>query len=144
MFAPRTLECRPEWTGADGIRIHTISTTGAPVDRTPYLAHLAAMKTTRVADWLSTPAFAIFHDGAERRYLVLAHWDNGNELFVRVSVETEHGWVEDASRFSFCLHDLEVFRLERAAFIATMDTVSPDLAAYREAIPAGVRATPAA
>ena len=137
MFSPRTRETLPAGTDGDGIRIHTISTTGRPVAPAPYLNRFALMKAARPRDWSATPAFAIFHDGATRRYLLLARWDNDNELFVDVAVETETGWVEDASRFSFCLHDLDIVRDERAAFIRTMDTASPDLAAYRTAIPPG-------
>lgn len=36
-------------------------------------------------------------------YLVLAWWDNNNELFTSVFVRTPQGWVEDQARYSFCL-----------------------------------------
>lgn len=64
-------------------------------------------------------------------YLVLAWRGNDNELFTSVSVKTESGWVEDASRFSFCLWDLEVFWWERNWFVETLYGLEPSLEAYR-------------
>jgi hypothetical protein len=133
MFAPRKIESRPEWADSDDIRIYTISTTGRPVERSAYRNQLVAMKAARPHDWKNTPAFAIFHDGETRRYLILARWDNGNELFAVTAVEDAIGWIEDSAKFSFCLHDMEVFRRERTLFIRTMDTPTPDLKAYRAA-----------
>lgn len=58
---------------------------------------------------------------------------NDNELFTSVSVNTESGWVEDGSRYSFCVYDLEVFWQERNYFIQFMDCPLPDLSRYRAA-----------
>ena len=58
---------------------------------------------------------------------------NDNELFTSVSVNTESGWVEDGSRYSFCVYDLEVFWQERNYFIQFLDCPLPDLDRYRAA-----------
>lgn len=131
MFQPRTIESCPTWLDADGIKIYTISARNQPVDQAPYLERLAVVKNLRTVTWASTPAFAIFHDGASLGYLVLAWWGNDNELFTSVSVQTGSGWVEDASRYSFCLYDLEVFWHERNCFIQCIDCAAPDLERYR-------------
>jgi len=65
------------------------------------------------------------------QYLVLAWWGNENELFTSVSAKTESGWVEDASRYSFCLWDLEVFWHERNYFIEHIYCANPNLQSYR-------------
>jgi len=62
---------------------------------------------------------------------VLAWWGNDNELFTSVSVKTALDWVEDSSRFSFCLWDLEVIWHERNYFIEFIYCSNPDLETYR-------------
>ncbi|WP_242110040.1 hypothetical protein [Luteimonas aquatica] len=131
MYRARRIESSPAWSDPDGVKLYTISAHGAEVDRAAYLPRLARVKASRTVDWPSTPAFAIFHDGASLRYLVLGWWGNGNELFTSVSVETEAGWVEDAARFSFCLWDMDVMWFERNCFVDTLYRTTPDLAAYR-------------
>jgi hypothetical protein len=133
VFVPRHVESRADWCDADGVKLYAISATGTPVDPAAYLPHLAEMKRARAVDWPHTPAFALFHDGATLRYLVLCWWGNENELFTVVSVLTATGWVEDAGRFSFCVWDLEVLWHERNAFIAHVYCPTPNLASYRAA-----------
>lgn len=131
MFRPRRIESHPSWSDPDGIKVYTISARDRPVDRARYLVRLAEVKEQKPVAWSSTPAFAVFHDGAEFPYLVLSWWGNDNELFTSVSVETESGWVEDPLRYSFCLHDLEVFWHERNFFIASIDCLDSSLENYR-------------
>lgn len=132
MFLPRRIESHPEWEGADGIKRYSIAAGAAPVDRRPFEARLAAVTAARGGDWMRRPAFAIFHHGATGLYLVLAWWDNDNELFVSVSFKGGNDdWVEDPARHSFCLYDLEVIWAERNAYIDTLYSGRPDLAAYR-------------
>ncbi|MFC4260010.1 hypothetical protein ACFOZ5_13300 [Marinobacter lacisalsi] len=131
MFKSRKIESASDWLDGDGIKLYTISATGQPVDTAAYHARLAEVKLARSVDWASTPAFAIFHDGAGMAYLVLCWWGNDNELFNSVSVLTGEGWVEDPSRFSFCLWDLEVIWHERNAFIDTLYSGRPDIQQYR-------------
>ncbi len=131
VFVPRRIESQPDWCDADGVKLYCISASGARVEHAAYLPRLMEMKRARAVDWPTTPAFAIFHDGATLRYLVLGWWGNDNELFTAVSVLTATGWVEDAGRFSFCVWDLEVMWHERNAFIAHVYCPAPNLAAYR-------------
>lgn len=130
-FQPRKTETRSDWSDPDGVKIYTISALGRPVDQAPYLSRLFEVKRAKSLPWGETPAFVIFHDGAQARYLVLCWWGNDNELFTSVSVETPYGWVEDPSRFSFCLWDLEVIWHERNSFVHHIYCPAPSLEAYR-------------
>lgn len=133
MFRPRKIEGDPQWLDPDGIKIYTVSARNQPVDQTPYLARLAEIKLQKAVAWTSAPAFAIFHDGAEMAYLVLAWWGNDNELFTSVSVRTASGWTEDPTKHSFCVYDLEVIWQERNHFVEFIDCAAPSLARYRAA-----------
>lgn len=133
MFRPRKTDSAPDWLDDDGIKLYTISATGQPVDAGAYHPRLSQVKAAKAVDWQHTPAFAIFHDGAGMEYLVLCWWGNDNELFTSVSVHTDGEWVEDPSRFSFCLYDLEVIWFERNAFVETLYSGSPDIRQYRAA-----------
>ena len=133
MFKPRKIDSAPEWLDDDGIKLYTVSATGAPVDASAYHPRLAQVKQSRPVAWAQTPAFAIFHDGAGMAYLVLCWWGNDNELFTSVSVRTDEGWVEDPARFSFCLWDLEILWFERNAFVETLYSGRPDIRRYRAA-----------
>lgn len=131
MFSERRIEVLPVNVDMDGMKIYTISATGAPVDPSPYLARLQAMKAARPRPWRDTPAFAICHDGAGARYLTLGWWGNDNEMFVAVAVTQPEGWIEDLGRYSFCLWDMEVMWHERQAFVKHMYGARADLEAYR-------------
>ena len=131
MFSPRKIESSPEWSDSDGIKIYTISAHQRPVDQAPYLERLAEVKEHKAVPWATTPAFAIFHEGAKFPYLILAWWGNDNELFTSVSVNTDSGWVEDSAVYSFCVYDLEVFWHERNFFVKHMYCSTPRLESYR-------------
>ncbi|HUA80159.1 MAG TPA: hypothetical protein VL997_07300 [Dyella sp.] len=133
VFQPRRVESRADWLDADGIKLYTISAENRTVDQAPYLARLQEIKRARKIPWDITPAFAIFHDAAQALYLVLGWWGNDNELFTSTSARTAEGWVEDPSRFSFCLWDLEVMWQERNYFVEHMYGRAPDLERYRAA-----------
>jgi hypothetical protein len=130
-FSPRLIGSTAQGLDADGIKLYTISAHGRAVDEAPYLVELDRTKKHTSVIWRATPAFAIFHDGAIAMYLVLAWWRNDNELFTRVSVREEDGWVSDPDKYSFCLWDMEVMWFERAAFIRHIYNGSPDLESYR-------------
>ncbi|PXV52876.1 hypothetical protein SAMN04487785_106222 [Dyella jiangningensis] len=131
MYRPRPIESLPADTDADGLKVYTIAATSVPVDVTRYLPRLHAMKQARPIAWRSTPAFAICHEAANARYLVLGWWGNDNEMFIAVAAQDATGWVEDLSRYSFCLWDMEVMWHERNAFVETMYGAVPSLEAYR-------------
>jgi len=117
----------------DGLKVYTVSADGRPVDRSKYADRLAEVKSRKAVDWRSTPGFVIMHEGASAPYLVLAWWGNANELFTSVSVKGQGGWIEDPSRYSFCLWDLEIIWHERNAFVDLVYRDAPDMQAYRDA-----------
>lgn len=131
MFRHRRIEHLPIESDPDGVKLYTIAASDEPVQVAVYLARLAEMKLARRLSWRDTPAFAICHDGAGARYLTLGWWGNDNEMFVAVAVTQPEGWVEDLSRYSFCLWDMEVMWHERNAFVKHMYGMHADLAAYR-------------
>lgn len=131
MFKSRKIESSSTWSDPDGIKIYTILAQNLPVNQAPYFERLAEVKKLKAVDWASTPAFAVFHDGASFPYLVLAWWGSDNELFTSVSVRTGSGWIEDASLYSFCLYDLEVFWHERNYFVEFIYRSKPCLQSYR-------------
>jgi len=131
MFKPRRIESNPKWIDGDGTKLYTVSATGNTVDQTDYRLRLKTVKAERRVNWGLTPSFAIFHDGAAARYMVLAWWGNDNELFTSVSVEIDSEWMEDPSRYSFCLWDLEIIWAERNFFVESVYCQHPDLDTYR-------------
>lgn len=133
MFRQRRIESDSGWSDADGIKIYTVSASGAAVEHNDYLPRLAELKATKPVEWSQTPAFAIFHDGSGAQYLVLAWWGNDNEMLVSVSVRQDDGWVEDPGRYSFCLWDLEIMWAERNLFIEHLYCAEPSLHDYRNA-----------
>jgi len=132
MFIPRKIETEADWLDPDGVKIYSISVDGEAVDKGMFYDRLHEVKGLRNIEWSKTPAFSIFHKGESSLYLVLAWWGNDNELFTSVSVLTGSGWVEDASRFSFCLYDLEVFWYERNVYIETMYSGECSIENYRK------------
>lgn len=131
MYRPRPIMSLPADTDADGIKIYTIASGDEAVDSSRYLPRMAALKSARAIAWSTTPAFAICHEAAKARYLVLGWWGNDNEMFIAVAAEDASGWVEDMSRYSFCLWDMEVMWHERNAFVDWMYGAVPNLDAYR-------------
>lgn len=131
MYQPRKIESNSTLSDPDGIKLYTISSRNRPVNQNEYFPRLAEVKKQKRIIWAKTPSFAILHDGATSAYLVLAWWGNDNELFTSVSVRSESDWIEDPSRFSFCLWDLEVIWHERNSFIEHIYCLSPSLENYR-------------
>lgn len=132
MFKPRRIESLPSWLDADGTKIYTVSASGEDVQHVDFLPNLLRLKAAKTIDWAVTPSFAIFHEGSEARYLVLAWWGNDNELFTSVSVLVDGIWVEDPNAYSFCLWDLEIFWAERNAFVTTMYSGQANIELYRQ------------
>ena len=67
--------------------------------------------------------FCIAHRGRTALYLVLAWWDNENELPVRVFVrglEPQAGWRPARGSESMCVWDLQVVAFERDAYVGTV------------------------
>ncbi|MEO0458820.1 MAG: hypothetical protein AAF152_19880 [Cyanobacteria bacterium P01_A01_bin.114] len=131
MFKPRRIETSPDWLDPDGVKLYTVSANGEAVLQPDYLAQLQTVKSQKQLDWEHIPAFAIFHEGANAQYLVLAWWRSENEMFTSVSVREQSSWVIDSDKYSFCLWDLEILWAERNIYIETMYSGKTDLAAYR-------------
>lgn len=74
--------------------------------------------------------FVIFHQARSGPYLILAWWDNENELPVRVFLADAAGWRSAAAHESFCVWDLRVPWHEREAYIRTMLSGASDDSAY--------------
>ena len=112
------------WT----LRRHDITPgpSGAPVE---VPAAIYAPGEAFALSLLPTPAaapdrpgigFLIRHPGLNQHYIILAWWDNQNELITRVLVRpnTSDGTWEDAQgRYSFCVWDLDVFAHERERYV---------------------------
>ena len=131
VFKPRSIKGQIDWLDESGVKIYTISISNNSVDHSRYLPRLKEIKLARNIDWLNTPAFVIFHDGASCDYLVLVWWANDNELFTSVSVKTDNLWVEDPDKYSFCLYDLEIMWAERNIYIQTVDCEPSSLKQYQ-------------
>jgi hypothetical protein len=131
LFAPRHITALPAGTDSDGVKLYAISVSSAPVVLSEFLPQLRIMKQGGATPWSTIPAFAIVHVGSSNHYLALCHWGNDNELFVRVAVKESGGWVEQPSKYSFCLWDMEVMWRERTSYIKWMYSGSVDLEAYR-------------
>lgn len=132
MFVARRLEALAPGLDADGVKLYSVSAKNVAAAFADYAARLQQVKAARPQlEWATLPAFAILHEGAERRYLVVAWWDHQNELFTSVSVSEQDGWLEDPTRWSFCLYDLEIFWAERNFFVQSLYCEAPDLQRYR-------------
>lgn len=74
-----------------------------------------------VADGRLGVGFVIAHQGATGDYVVLAWWDNENELPVRVLVRRPGGqWRNAETTESVCVWDLEIIWHERQAWVETV------------------------
>jgi hypothetical protein len=74
--------------------------------------------------------FVIVHQGRTGDYVILAWWDNENELPLRVFVRDQDGWRTARPNESVCVWDLEVIWHERQAYVATVLSVdSSDIGA---------------
>ena len=131
MYSPRKIESLPNWLDSDGIKIYTISASNSLVEQSLYHARLKEVKKRYNFSWNTTPSFAIFHDGIQYPYLIVAWWSNENELFNSVSVLTEQGWQENPQLYSFCVFDLEIIWAERNIFIETIYCDNPNISEYR-------------
>lgn len=129
-FAPRNIEALKN-SSSHGLKLYTISCTADPVETAKFWGRLEEIMEQRGLG-PNTAGFAILHEGDTMPYLVVAWWENENELFTSVSIQREgRGWLEDPEYYSFCLWDLEVIWHERNSFIRHCYSGKRDLAAYR-------------
>jgi len=79
--------------------------------------------------------FLIRHSGINQHYIILAWWDNQNELLTRVLVRSsspDGNWVDAQGQYSFCVWDLEVFARERDRYVQCVLTpaAGPEIDRY--------------
>jgi len=132
MFKTRKIQSNNSWFDESKTKIYTISIDDNAVDQSKFISRLNKVKKSRDIDWNNIASFVIFHKGESCNYLVFVWWGNDNELFTSVSVEVDDVWVEDPSKYSFCLYDMEVMWMERNIYIETIDCDSPSLDLYRQ------------
>ena len=131
MYSPRKTFPLTSVSDPNGVKLYTISASGDEVEFSRYRERLAYVKKDRNIN-SSIPAFAIMHDGATCAYLIVGWWSNGNELFLSVSIQEQNTWIEDMTKYSFCIWDLEVIWHERNSFIRHLYSGNPDLSRYRK------------
>lgn len=80
---------------------------------------LAALPSPAVEPQRPGVGFLIVHQGRGATYIVLAWWDNENELPLRVFVRNhdEAAWRPAAGSESVCVWDLLVIAFERDAYV---------------------------
>jgi hypothetical protein len=116
------------------LKAYSIVYGDAPFNRAAFDAGLALAERELPRPAI-TPArpglgFIIFHQARSGPYLILAWWDNENELPVRVFVADSQGWRPAAAHESFCVWDLRILWHEREAYIRTMLSGPADESAY--------------
>jgi hypothetical protein len=109
------------------LKLYSIAAGGAAIDWAAYQEGLA-MAYASLPSPAVTPArpgvgFVIAHRGGSAWYIVLAWWDQENELPMRVFVcalGAEGVWRMAHASESICVWDLEVIWFEREAYVATV------------------------
>lgn len=139
-FCPRAIRAagivsHDDWR----LKRYDITLDASPVSESDYSGGVALALSVlpRPAASANRPGvgFLIRHSGRTVQYVVLAWWDNQNELLNRVYVRDLAAgtpWREAAGGYSFCVWDLEVLWHERCAFVRHVlsPTESPNLPAY--------------
>lgn len=131
MYQPRQTLPLISVTDPDGLKLYTISASGSAVDFHRYSERLTHVKQDKGIDE-TVPAFAILHDGAAFEYLIVGWWKNENELFLSVSVRESDQWIEDSTKYSFCIWDLDIVWHEKNSFITHLYSGTKNLKAYRQ------------
>jgi hypothetical protein len=83
-------------------------------------AELPGLPQPAVTEKRPGVGFVIFHYGTSGDYLVIACWDNENELPIRVWVREGDRWRPATENEGICVWDIEIFWAERNAYIATV------------------------
>jgi hypothetical protein len=95
---------------------------------------LALAALPEVAETAVRPGVALLirHQGRAADYVVLAWWDNENELPLRVFVRDQSTgrWRPAEGGESVCVWDLEILWAERNAYVKSVLGASPSVDAY--------------
>lgn len=140
-YAPRPIEFHgPREWGGWRIKLYSIRSGDRPLDWPAFAPALqlveAALPIPAVALGRPGLGFVIAHQGRTGNYLVLAWWDNENELPLRVFVRgpADADWRPARDGESICVWDLEVIWHEREAYIASMLTGASDAHGYLQRV----------
>jgi hypothetical protein len=126
-FAPRQIRFHGiREPGGWQIKLYSVLYGSGPLDLDSFEAglRLAERDLPQPAVTKARPGlgFVIAHQGRTADYVVLAWWDNENELPLRVFVR--HGrddqWRAAEGSESVCVWDLEILWAERQAYVTTM------------------------
>jgi len=108
------------------LKLYTILYGSAPLREEAFAAGvgmaLHALPSPAVIDGRPGVATLLAHQGKTGWYVVLAWWDQDNELPLRVFVHPagEGSWRPAGERESVCVWDLEVLGFERDAWVRTV------------------------
>lgn len=121
------------------LKQYDISYDGEPVSEVDFRAGvlLALSELQHPAVSRNRPGigFLIRHAGRDAHYVVLAWWDNQNEMLTRIIVRdllVGTPWHDAAGKFSFCIWDMKVLWHERNAFVKHVmsPAAGPDVHGY--------------
>jgi len=109
------------------LKLYSVRYGAAPLDWKAFAPGLAMAEATlpRPAQAEGRPGvgFLIAHQGRGANYVVLAWWDQENELPLEVFVHRNgpgESWRPARTRESVCVWDLEIIWAEREAYVDTM------------------------
>ena len=136
-FSPRPIEWMGVMRHGDWrIKRYAIVFGGVALDEARFARGipmaLAALPDVAATERRPGVAVLIAHQGRTGDYLVLAWWDNENELPIRVLVRDEGRgeWRPAAANESFCVWDLEVLWAERNAYVESVLGGAADVEGY--------------
>lgn len=119
------------------LKIYSVRYGQSPLDwgrfKTGLAVAEAALPTPAVTPARPGVGFMILHQGRTGNYVVLAWWDQENELPLRVFVQrsASEAWRPARDSESICVWDLEVIAHERNAYVASvLSPTGADLPAY--------------
>lgn len=122
--------------GAWRLKEYAITLENTPLHETDFEAGVRAaldcLPSAAVAAARPGVGMLLLHAGRGALYVVLAWWDNENELPLRVFVRAdgERTWRPAGSHESVCVWDLEVIGFERQAYTETVLAADSDIAEY--------------
>jgi hypothetical protein len=120
------------------LKLYSVAYGAAPVDWDRFAPAIAMCEASLPEPAVSAErpgvGFMIAHQGKTANYMILAWWDNQNELPLRVFVSTDRrneSWRPAQGSESICVWDLEVLWGERQAYVATvLGRGESDIAGY--------------
>jgi hypothetical protein len=126
-FAPRQIRFHGlRERGAWQIKLYSVLYGSGPLDLGSFESGLrlaeSALPQPAITNGRPGLGFLIAHQGRTGDYVILAWWDNENELPLRVFVRRSRDdhWRAAEGSESVCVWDLEILWKEREAYVKTM------------------------